>query len=99
MIALSGIVTILFTGMFTRHYSHPNLSVEGQSRALFLFSLLSVLAETAIFLQLGLTVFSTHVKYIKPLFIFWTFLLIMIGRALNVYPISWVINRCVVEAR
>jgi len=30
MIELSGIVTILFTGLFTRHYAHPNLSVEGK---------------------------------------------------------------------
>lgn len=30
VIELSGIVAILFTGMFTRHYAHPNLSVEGQ---------------------------------------------------------------------
>ncbi len=32
VIELSGIVCILFTGMFTRHYAHPNLSVEGQVR-------------------------------------------------------------------
>lgn len=31
-IELSGIVTILFTGMFSRHYTHGNLSVEGQVR-------------------------------------------------------------------
>lgn len=30
VIELSGIVAILFTGVFTRHYAHPNLSVEGQ---------------------------------------------------------------------
>jgi hypothetical protein len=31
-IELSGIVTILFTGMFSRHYTHGNLSVDGQVR-------------------------------------------------------------------
>ena len=37
---------------------------------------------------------GTHqVKYIQPLFIFWTLLLILVGRALNVYPLSWVVNR------
>ncbi len=66
-----------------------------QSRATFLFSLLSVLAETAVFLQLGLSVFSTRVKHIQPLLIFWTFVLVFAGRALNVYPLSWVVNRCV----
>ena len=30
MVELSVIVTILFTGMFARIYTHPNLSVDGQ---------------------------------------------------------------------
>ena len=29
-ISLSGVVTILFTGMFTKRYAHHNLTVEGQ---------------------------------------------------------------------
>lgn len=52
-----------------------------------------MLAETAVFLQLGLSVCSTQVSHIQPLFIFWTLILILVGRALNVYPLSWVVNR------
>jgi hypothetical protein len=107
-------VTILFTGMFSRHYTHGNLSVEGQvryyhiliyrlkhhthrsmcikkgvaalrsnreskishavlesqsgphrplvgrlqQRATFLFAFLAIFTETAVFLELGLSVFS-----------------------------------------
>lgn len=52
-----------------------------------------MLAETAVFLQLGLSVFSTQVSHIQPLLVFWTLILILVGRALNVYPLSWVVNR------
>lgn len=94
VVSLSGIVTILFTGMFSRQYTHPNLSVNGQARALFLFAFLSVLSETAVFLQLGFSVFSTQLSSLQPLFIFWTLLLVLVGRAINIYPMSCVINRC-----
>jgi sodium/hydrogen exchanger 8 len=94
VISLSGIVTILFTGIFSRHYTHPNLSVNGQARALFLFAFLSVLSETAVFLQLGFSVFSTQLSNLNPSFICWTLLLMLVGRAANIYPLSWVLNRC-----
>jgi sodium/hydrogen exchanger 8 len=64
-----------------------------QSRATFLFALLAIMSETAVFLELGLSVFSGEAKNFKPLLIFWTFILILIGRAMNVYPISWVVNK------
>ncbi|EKU22377.1 monovalent cation:proton antiporter1 family [Nannochloropsis gaditana CCMP526] len=92
-IELSGIVCILFTGMFSRHYTHRNLSVKGQALAFFIFSLLAVLSETAVFLELGLSVFSGEKEYFHPLLIIWTLLLILIGRALNIYPISFLVNR------
>jgi sodium/hydrogen exchanger 8 len=90
---LSGIVCILFTGMFSRHYTHRNLSVKGQALAFFIFSLLAVLSETAVFLELGLSVFSGEKEYFHPLLIIWTLLLILIGRALNIYPISFLVGR------
>jgi solute carrier family 9 (sodium/hydrogen exchanger), member 8 len=52
-----------------------------------------MLSETAIFLELGLSVFSGEAQNFKPLLIFWTFLLILVGRAMSVYPISWIVNR------
>lgn len=36
---------------------------------------------------------SGEAKNFHPLLIFWTFVLICLGRAINVYPISWIVNR------
>lgn len=90
---LSGIVTILFTGISAKRYAEPNLSDSTKDDADCLFRVIAHLAESAIFLELGLSLFGipsgvTHVK-----FIFWAFIACLLGRALNVYPISILHNR------
>lgn len=74
---------------------HPN---NPQTRASFLFSLLAMVSETAVFLELGLSVFSGEKENFHPGLIVWTFVLILVGRAINIYPISFLVNRCVGEA-
>ena len=89
MIHLSGIVTILFTGIAARRYCVPNLSEQTEENADVFFRLAAHLAETSIFLELGLSVagLSGHgIFYGK--FILWAFLACLVGRALNVYPIT-----------
>jgi NhaP-type Na+/H+ or K+/H+ antiporter len=54
----------------------------------FLFRLLAFLAEMVIFLELGLSVFrltgSFHLTFTA-----WALLACLVGRAFNVYPITW----------
>jgi len=59
MLGMSGIVTILFSGMTMRRYAHNNLSSDS-SRTMVdaLFRTAATLAETAVFLNLGMTVFG-----------------------------------------
>jgi len=89
---LSGIVTILFTGMSANRYIVPNLSAITKVNSDMVFRLGAHLAETAIFLELGLSVFGM-VGYWNWVFIGWALLACLIARALNVYPLAFIFNR------
>ena len=91
LLGLSGMITIFFTGIFARRYMEPNVSPATKEYSLALFQLLSFLAETCIFLELGLSVCGLHKSFYFP-FIGWTFVAALLGRALSVYPISAVYN-------
>lgn len=91
MLGLSGIVTILFTGMAARAYVVPNVSEDTASNANTLFRLAAHLAETSIFLELGLSVFGMKGS-VYGAFIGWSLLACLIGRALNVYPLVYLYN-------
>ena len=89
---ISGIVTILFTGISANRYVVPNLSTATKDNADMLFRLLAHLAETSIFLELGLSVFGL-IGHFDWAFIGWSLLACFIARALNVYPIVLLFNR------
>ncbi|GKY91560.1 sodium/hydrogen exchanger 8 [Mayamaea pseudoterrestris] len=89
---LSGIVTILFTGMTARSYVKPNLSPSTSTTAESLFRLAAYLAETSIFLELGLSVFGMKGSF-NGKFTLWALFACLVARALNVYPIALFFNR------
>ena len=89
---LSGIVTILFTGISARRYATANLSESTEENVDILFRLAAHIAETSIFLELGLSVFGMGAK-IKWKFVGWAILACLIGRALNIYPLRFVYNK------
>ena len=91
VLKLSGIVTILFTGMTARAYVVPNLSEATADSAEILFRLFAHLAETSIFLELGMSVFGLRGSF-QGLFTLWSLLFCFIGRALHVYPITFFYN-------
>lgn len=96
MLDLSGIVTILFTGMAARSYVTPNLSRTTAANANTFFRLAAHLAETSIFLELGMSVFGMKGS-VYGAFIAWALLACLIGRALNVYPIVYIYNNYLCE--
>jgi len=94
ILQLSGIVTILFTGMAAKHYAVPNLSEESRGEVDVLFRVTAHLAETAIFLELGLSLFGiTSNGDVHSLFILWAIAACLVGRAAHVYPITLGYNR------
>jgi NhaP-type Na+/H+ or K+/H+ antiporter len=88
---LSGIVSIFFSGMSAKRYIVPNISEGTATSASSIFQLSSYLAETCIFLDLGLSVFGLKGNF-QWSFICFTFVATLIGRALAIYPIAQLYN-------
>jgi len=93
LIDLSGIVTILFTGISAKRYATQNLSEATEVNVDALFRVTAHLAETCIFLELGLSVFGlSYYGSSEWKFACWAILACLIGRALNIYPLRFVYN-------
>jgi len=92
LLELSGIVTILFTGISARRYATHNLSETTEEHVDVLFRLAAHIAETSIFLELGMSIFGIS-GTLKWRFAGWAILACLIGRALNIYPLRFVYNQ------
>ncbi|TFK15352.1 Sodium/hydrogen exchanger 6 [Platysternon megacephalum] len=88
----TGVVAVLFCGITQAHYTYNNLSTESQHRTKQLFELLNFLAENFIFSYMGLTLFTFQNHDFNPTFIVGAFLAIFLGRAANIYPLSFLLN-------
>ena len=96
VLGMSGIITIFVTGMFARRYIEPNVSDETKHNAEVIFSLVAYLAETCIFLSLGLSVFGFSGSF-HWAFIGCALVASLIGRAMSIYPISFLYNWSLTE--
>jgi len=91
----SGIVAIMFSGITMRHYAHYNLTQVTRMVFLPIIELFATLCETYVFLLLGLGVFLlVKPRIFSVPLILWTLVSCFIGRAANVYPLSWAVNQC-----
>ncbi|XP_014661871.1 PREDICTED: sodium/hydrogen exchanger 9-like isoform X2 [Priapulus caudatus] len=89
---LTGIVAVLFCGITQAHYTYNNLSVESRGRTKQLFELLNFLSENFIFSYIGVSVFTFSNHHWEVGFIMLAIVAIVIGRAMNVYPLSFLLN-------
>lgn len=89
---LTGIVAVLFCGICQAHYTYNNLSIDSRSRTKKLFELLNFLAENFIFSYIGVSMFTFPKHHFDPGFIFAGFFCAMLGRAVNIYPLSFLLN-------
>nr|XP_057931872.1 sodium/hydrogen exchanger 6-like [Doryrhamphus excisus] len=88
----TGVVAVLFCGITQAHYTFNNLSPESQDRTKQLFELLNFLAENFIFSYMGLTLFTFQSHVFNPMFIVGAFVAVFLGRAANIYPLSFLLN-------
>uniref|UniRef100_A0A670ZBK7 Sodium/hydrogen exchanger n=1 Tax=Pseudonaja textilis TaxID=8673 RepID=A0A670ZBK7_PSETE len=88
----TGVVAVLFCGITQAHYTYNNLSTESQHRTKQLFELLNFLAENFIFSYMGLTLFTFQNHVFNPTFVVGAFLAVFLGRAANIYPLSFLLN-------
>ncbi|XP_076449430.1 sodium/hydrogen exchanger 8-like [Babylonia areolata] len=90
-IHLSGIMAILICGIVMSHYTHLNLSPVTQITVQQTFRTMAFICETCVFAYLGLAIFSFRVN-VKPAFCIWSIVLILMGRAVNIFPLSFILN-------
>ena len=92
VLGLTGIVAVLFCGICQAHYTYNNLSEESRAITKQFFGLLNFMAENFIFSYIGVSMFTFPKHKFDPGFIFGSFVAIILGRGLNVYPISLLLN-------
>ncbi|KAG1942011.1 sodium/hydrogen exchanger [Pimephales promelas] len=90
-IKLSGIMAILFSGIVMSHYTHHNLSPVTQILMQQTLRTVAFMCETCVFAFLGLSIFSFPHKF-ELSFVIWCIVLILVGRAVNIFPISFMLN-------
>ncbi|XVE65448.1 hypothetical protein DITRI_Ditri08aG0000400 [Diplodiscus trichospermus] len=91
-LSLSGIVSILFTGIVMKHYTYSNLSQASQQFVSAFFHLISSLAETFIFIYMGFDIAMEKHSWSHVGFIFFSILFIGVARAANVFSCAYLVN-------
>ncbi|XP_055710592.1 sodium/hydrogen exchanger 6 isoform X2 [Phlebotomus papatasi] len=89
---LTGVVAVLFCGICQAHYTYNNLSEDSRTRTKQIFELLNFLAENFIFSYIGVSMFTFPKHHFDPWFILSGFICAAIGRAVNIYPLSFLLN-------
>ncbi|CAL4156358.1 unnamed protein product, partial [Meganyctiphanes norvegica] len=89
---LTGIVAVLFCGICQAHYTYNNLSNESRVATKSLFELLNFLSENFIFSYIGVSMFTFEHHVWSWGLIFIAIVGIIVGRLLNIYPLSLILN-------
>ena len=74
------------------HYTYNNLTEISKAATKQLMELLNFLAENFLFIYMGISVFSFSHHRWDPFFTIFAFLGIILGRLINIYPLSGLIN-------
>mmetsp|Transcript_12854 Transcript_12854/g.19951 ORF Transcript_12854/g.19951 Transcript_12854/m.19951 type:complete len:599 (+) Transcript_12854:125-1921(+) len=93
-IGLSGIMALFFNGIVMSHYNSYNLSEEALVASESIFATLATVTETIVFLYMGMGVFTGRFQNWDVLFSCLALLFCLLGRAINIFPLSWLANRC-----
>jgi sodium/hydrogen exchanger 8 len=93
-VGLSGIMALFFQGVVLSHYNSYNLSPTAHVASEQIFSCLSKLTETVVFVYMGMGVFTGRFQNWDILFSVLALVACLIGRVLNIFPLSWIANTC-----
>jgi len=92
VLGLSGIMSILFAGIANSHYTFFNLSAVTQVTTQQTFRMAATISETLVFAYLGMAIFQFQHDVDVPLIVV-SLLLCLLGRAVNIFPLSALANR------
>lgn len=90
--SLSGIMSLFFCGLTLSHYNTHNLSPTSQITSHSIFKALAVLSEFFVFLYIGMGIFTGKFKSWNILFFTLCMVFCMVGRAANIFPLSYIAN-------
>jgi sodium/hydrogen exchanger 8 len=93
-IALSGIMALFFQGIVLSHYNSYNLSPSAHVASEQIFSTIATVTETAVFLYMGMGVFTGRFANWDILFSILALAFCVLGRLLNIFPLSLIANLC-----
>lgn len=89
---LSGIMAILFSGIFFDYYTFYHLSKTGQQSVKVMVHMMEFIFEGFIFFFLGTALWDKKNNWHFGLF-FLTLCACLVGRAAAIFPLTWIINR------
>ena len=93
-IGLSGIMSLFFQGMVLSHYNAYNLSPSSRAGSEQIFSTFATISETLVFLYMGMDIFTGGFSKYDLLFSVLALSFCVVGRFLNIFPLSWIANLC-----
>ena len=93
-ISLSGIMALFFQGVVLSHYNSYNLSEVSHVASEQIFSTFATLTETIVFVYMGMGVFTGRYKTFDMKFPVIAMVACVIGRFLNIIPLSFLSNLC-----
>ena len=91
---LSGIMALFFNGIVLSHYNSYNLSRTSHVASEQIFATLATVTETMVFLYMGMGVFTGRYKSWNVSFSILAMAFCVLARALNIFPLSFLANRC-----
>lgn len=92
--SLSGIMALFFNGITLSHYNSYNLSQDSLHSTEQIFATLATVAETIVFLYMGMSFFTINLQEWNIRYSLYAMLFCIIGRILNIFPLSCIANIC-----
>lgn len=96
VLGMSGVMALFFCGICMSHYGWYSMSKSSRIATVSAFRSFALISETFIFAYLGMAaVVSLHPSYHLHwsfAMIFFTTILCLLSRALNIFPLAWVAN-------
>jgi NhaP-type Na+/H+ or K+/H+ antiporter len=89
-LGMSGIIAVMFCAITMGVYMRPHLSTEGYMLANFMIKQIATLADTGVFLLVGVSVMQLTTKGWK--FGCYVMLFCLIGRFCSTYPVAYTVN-------
>lgn len=91
-VELSGIMALFFQGITLSHYNSYNLSQTAHVASEEIFNTFATITETIVFIYMGMGVFTGRFKNWDVGFSIIALIACLIGRFLNIFPLSFVAN-------